>query len=254
MAVFFEYYIIHGVDHFILYNHSWSNDVEKIVSYYQKRGHVFVVPFQGNDNRMVMHKYDGTVERQVLKWTAYNSQLLVMHDCLYMMIGRTKYLAFIDFDEFIFIRKPRTSKILLDFLKTNDSPEIGAFHFQSSYVIHPWPSIKGGKNLRTQLSLTNSLNFDKIQRDYYVNYVHDRSKLIVKPGAVEMLNEHLIEQFVTKEYKERQVNPKKVLIFHEKQNMSEVKGFRSTFWLHDRSLKKFGRTALQKLRNITCTL
>jgi hypothetical protein len=87
-----EYHRMVGVDHFLLYNDRSSDDWEKVLEPYIKTGLVEVIPWHKDADTPLFPTW----------------QVMAYQDGLRRSKGNTKWLAFIDVDEFILPKKNRT--------------------------------------------------------------------------------------------------------------------------------------------------
>ena len=106
----FETYLILGADRFVVYNDSGSSSLKPLIEYYVKQG--------------VLDIYDISVPSGVKLFN--RGQMVIIQDCIYRYMYKTKYLALIDFDEYII---PTTSTTIVSMFD-NREPKESCGNFQ----------------------------------------------------------------------------------------------------------------------------
>ncbi len=92
LVLFVEFYRYFGAKHFIVYNHSIDQNVDRVLRYYANSNVLEVVQwpsvYPSNWN---------------LDATSYYGQLLSVNDCVLRSADSVRFLALIDLDEFIYL-------------------------------------------------------------------------------------------------------------------------------------------------------
>lgn len=119
---FIELGKIQGVTHFTFYLHKIDDSIRKILDHYQEKGDITLVEWI----------LPSTISLREI-W--YHGQMLTIQDCLYRNMARTKYLGFLDLDEFIIPLEYFKLTDLLDIYakKLPTISNISAFSFQSAF-------------------------------------------------------------------------------------------------------------------------
>jgi hypothetical protein len=188
---FIELGKLQGITHFTFYLYQVKDSIRKILNYYQEKGEVtlidWILPPDISSREM---------------W--YNGQILSIQDCLYRNMARTKYLGFLDLDEFIIPVEFFTLTDLINSYKNNLSnfSDISAFSFQSAFFDPkqlPDPS--------QQLKVLQLL-----KRNSKISQV--RAKLLTQPQNVFELGIHHVSKPVSETKMVISVHPKVAKIHH----------------------------------------
>lgn len=184
-----------GGDQFILYNYSSSPFTDDVLKLYQKRGLVTVVqwnlPAQAD-----IH---------------YLGQVAAMTDCLYRSFYSSKYIVYLDLDEYII---PRGEKIQnwSDLLQTQ--PQRCAYIFRCTvfpvsdgYTSLPFEGKESALKYKLNTLLVHS-------RQNYVFNSKDRSKFILQTDCMEVVGVHLLQKYRTDKPSEMTVDPNDALLHH----------------------------------------
>ncbi|XP_029638049.1 beta-1,4-galactosyltransferase galt-1-like [Octopus sinensis] len=172
-----------GADYFIFYNYSISRNVTAIIKKYAEEGLSETVEWK------IPFKSEGGSEIH------YFGQLAAINDCLYRNMYRTKFIVFIDADEFIIPRKHRNWMTFIDSLK--HATNIGAYIFRCTFFRKEWEDAKEnftGKDLAEKYNIVSLL---KLDREPKIHPAYIRSKTIVNPLKVETVGIHNIWTFRT---------------------------------------------------------
>lgn len=141
-----EFYLAQGATHIVFYHRSWSEDVEKLLRFYQRLGSVDIIAFPPAP-KLFYGREDPNLARDFI------FQNLQVNDCSYWLRGRAKFVVNIDSDEFILPRQPGES--LLQLLRRLDVQDLDTFVFRNVIVLAHWPLIS---------SLKSSVNSGAIER------------------------------------------------------------------------------------------
>lgn len=188
---FIELGKIQGITHFTFYLYQVKDSIRKILSHYEQKGEVTLIEWILPSD---------ISPREI--W--YNGQMLSIQDCLYRNMARSKYLGFLDLDEFI---------IPLDFFKLTDLinslekkqlsiSNISAFSFQSAFF-DPKQLPDPSQQLRILQLLKRNSKLSKV-----------RTKLLTQPENVFELGIHHVSKAVSETKKVVLVDPEIAKIHH----------------------------------------
>ena len=169
-----------GVQYFTFYNYSVANNIGHVLSYYTKRGIVEVLPW----NMPLSVKDPEEIH--------YYGQLAALNDCLYRDRHKTKYIAFIDIDEFI-IPKRDDDYTWSEMLK--HLPSVSSYGFRNVFFRRNLDSLQPGSDYNKAARKYRLITLAKVQRDKFIFPMFWRSKLIVNPKKVETIGIHNIWEF-----------------------------------------------------------
>ena len=207
-----------GAEHFTFYNLSMCKRTDQVLSYYSKRGLVEVLPWK--------------MPKELLKNIHYYGQLAAINDCLYRNRNLTKYLAFNDLDEYIIPREQNITKWadMLARLKNGNS-----FSFRSTFFWKKWaakPNTSIGEHT------DNLLTMSAMKHANYSFANGKRSKLIIRPENVEIMNIHHVGKMVNGTEKTTNGVDVNIGLLHHYRN-----GFVGDTPIEDNTMLKY-RTAL----------
>ena len=118
----FETYLILGADKFAVYNHSGSSSLKPLIDYYVEQD--------------VLDFYDISAPQGVKKFN--EGQKVIIQDCIYRYMYKTKYLALIDFDEYFI---PMTCNNIFTLLDSRaDKDRCGHFQLLKYWFCTDCPS------------------------------------------------------------------------------------------------------------------
>ncbi|XP_046550487.1 beta-1,4-galactosyltransferase galt-1-like [Haliotis rubra] len=190
-----------GTDKFIFYNYSIPEQVNKVLLQYEREGIVEMrnwrLPFPPEE----IH---------------YLGQMASMHDCVFSQLGVAKYVLLADVDEIVV---PKNNVSLVDLadrlLNTKDprsQKKYGALMFQNTFFSlyenetkYMFSEKKIAKKFRMKAFLHT--NRSRINGQNY------RSKLLVKPEAVDLIHVHIMEKFLP-DWAMYVVSPEVALLHH----------------------------------------
>uniref|UniRef100_A0A915KI95 Glycosyltransferase family 92 protein n=1 Tax=Romanomermis culicivorax TaxID=13658 RepID=A0A915KI95_ROMCU len=178
LQFFFNHYIHHGVEKFIVYKRSWSDGVNNLLKSLKLRNYVEIVDwplfphaksFDLNDNRLVH----------------YFGQNLAINDCIWRMKYHSDFVLSIDLDEFIvFNDENLTISRMLRNLLTDNVPFSGVMF----------------KNRFANFDLTNISASNPVHLDKKIWHIYgQRSKVLVKPEKVDLFAIHRVWRFKKKQ-------------------------------------------------------
>ena len=178
---FVEMHRILGVDKFAFYHHSISAHVlDQLKKLYTKNGIVDILPWK----LPVQGRY-----------IFYKDQIGMMNECLFRYMFRTKYIAFIDFDERIIPRHEYTWTELINSLEQKLSKEEKSktcgFSFRNMFFNTNWPDDEESPlNSSIKIKIPELM---KTKRDTYICPHRNRSKTIVNPRMVDVMTVHYVQ-------------------------------------------------------------
>ena len=186
---------IMGGDQFILYNYSSTSENDAVLNLYQKRGLVDIIqwnlPAQAD-----IH---------------YLGQVAAMTDCLYRSFYSSKFIVYLDLDEFIIPRK-HNIRNWSELIRTQ--PE------RCAYIIRctVYPVSEGYSDVQfdgRDSALKYKLSTLLVQsRQNYTYGSKDRSKFILRTDCMEVVGVHLLQKYRTKQPSEMTVDTKDALLHH----------------------------------------
>ncbi|XP_025099175.1 uncharacterized protein LOC112566960 [Pomacea canaliculata] len=195
-----------GVDHAEMYLLDAEPNVISVLNYYVTRG--FLRLHEWPDPPQTVH---------------YFGQLAAVNDCLLRMRNVAKLVMFADLDEVIVPHHHDSlSDMLQDVLKQqNDSDHVGAFNFLHSFFVPSNDSEAQSRLLQNstlnsdQIRLARSLGLKAVSGVYHgkVFPFTDRSKCIVDPLTVTMMQVHFVGNF-SKGFRSVTVDPSVSLLHH----------------------------------------
>ncbi|XP_069114135.1 beta-1,4-galactosyltransferase galt-1-like isoform X1 [Argopecten irradians] len=169
-----------GADHFVFYNYSTHENVDKVLNYYIDIGLVEVVQWHLPMRVDVWPKVKGhTTEIH------YFGQLGSLNDCLYRNRYKSQYLVYQDLDEFIFPYKHKNWSEMIDSLAKRN-----VYMFRNTFFRKDWndtDTMFEGKDLAKRYKSTILL---KTMREAKIFGLRQRSKYIINPRKVDTVGIH----------------------------------------------------------------
>ena len=164
-----------GVQYFTFYNYSTASNTEQVLSFYSKRGLVEVLPW----NMPLSIKNPEEIH--------YFGQLAALNDCLHRNRHKTKYLAFLDIDEFII---PKQNDVYTWSKMLKRLPTVSSYGFRNVFFRRNWNSLKSEQGYSKAARKYRLITLTKFRRDKFVFPMYSRSKLIVEPKKIETVGIH----------------------------------------------------------------
>ncbi|KAK6175184.1 hypothetical protein SNE40_013699 [Patella caerulea] len=185
--------ILLGMEHFIMYyNDDYPSTVGGVLEFYQSKGflelHHWNLPINTGD----IHYY---------------GQIANMHDCLYRLMHRSKYVLFADIDEVVI---SPVFKSWLDLTNNLLKPNCASLQFPNVFFPIAFKSTNKKFSGMTDALKYNMTFFLKTTQTK-VHSIGDRSKQLVKPESIYFLNIHSV---LTYYCKESQTRPDSVYILY----------------------------------------
>lgn len=184
-----------GGDMFTFYNYSSNPHNDAILNVYQKRGLVNLIQWN-LPNQADIH---------------YLGQVAAMTDCLYRSFYSSKYIVYLDLDEFIIPRR-KGVRNWSDLLKTQPQHcayilRCTVFRASDGYTDLPFEGKESALKYKLNTLLVQS-------RQNYTFGSKDRSKFILQTDCMEVVGVHLLQKYRTSEPSEMTVDPKDALLHH----------------------------------------
>ena len=184
-----------GGDTFIIYNYSSSPLNDEVFKLYHKRGLVNVV------------QWDLPTQADI----HYLGQVAAMTDCLYRNFYSSKFIVYLDLDEFII---PRQHYV-------HNWPELIRTQPQRcAYIIRctVYPVSEGYSDVQfegKESALKYKLSTLLVQtRQNYIFGSKDRSKFILRTDCMEVVGVHLLQKYRSRWPSEMTVDPQHALLHH----------------------------------------
>lgn len=218
---FIEITSMFGASKLTFYNVSTGHSVSRLFQHYQSAGVVDVVdwklPVQVDDGQVD----DGRGESSEIH---YFGQVIALNDCLYRNMFRSRYIAFIDTDEFIVPLVHPDWESMIRNLSSSTDYDIGAYLFPNVFFPKEWsPDAEAGSLPQFKGHTPRTLTFTK--REAKVWRHGSRSKCIVVPEKINTVGIHFIFSFQSG--REFQVSARDGLLCHyrNRQNFTETTAF-----------------------------
>ena len=202
---FIETNSLFGANHFVIYNYSHSKEVGNYLSHYIRHNVVSIVTWQMPEG-VVGHIHQF-------------GQLALVADCLYRNMFISKYIVFIDIDEIIAPSGYTTWKEMLEAAEKRNSRkfQVGGYSFQCKYFQHCIHVSDAYSNESSQMQIQAkkyNIKTVTVQTALKKTFKHgQRSKVIVKPQAIEYMNVHRVGKYVNN-FRDILVNPSIGLLNH----------------------------------------
>ena len=230
LVQFIELSKILGFSHFTFYNHEISESIYKLLRFYDMRKEATIINWKLPDQIM---------DREI--W--YHGQLLAIQDCLYRNMAHTKYLAFLDIDEFIIPvingSLPHVINTIRDAQNVTNATNIAGFSFKSAFfapnqVLDPSQQLTYLQLLRRTSNLSNK-----------------RTKLIVQPDRVVEVGIHHISKTINDSYAAVMVNPQIAKIHHYRACVINYEPEMNCFQeSRDANVLKYSKTLVRNYKNV----
>lgn len=108
-----EFYRIIGVSHFVLYDHSIGPQTSEILKQYENKGTVSIIPWKipsceeiYREEKKLNQSSTGSLCTGKKFWVHYYGQHGAVHDCLLRAVGFSRWIGFLDIDEYVLPRIP----------------------------------------------------------------------------------------------------------------------------------------------------
>ncbi|XP_046336366.2 uncharacterized protein LOC124118298 [Haliotis rufescens] len=223
-----------GTDKFLFYNYSIPEDINKVLLHYEREGIVemrnWKLPFPPD---------------QIHYW----GQMASIHDCVFSQLGVAKYVLLADIDEIIVPKKNVSIADLADRLLNTRKPTsqqnvYGALMFQNAFFIlyenetkYMFSEKKDAKKFKMNAFLHT--NRSRLNPPNY------RSKLLVKPEAVNLIHVHLMEEFLPG-WEMYVVSPEVALMHHYREGKDNQS---LNPWSQDFTFIKYSSSLIPKIKD-----
>ncbi|KAJ8307602.1 hypothetical protein KUTeg_014846 [Tegillarca granosa] len=137
-------------------------------------------------------------------------QIAAENDCLYRYEKQSKYLVYIDIDEFIIPRHQLTWNEMM-----NQLPQgYGEYNFRHTVFRTNWPKTNINYSKKNVALKYNVQSFLKMSRDKNAYPNKERSKCIINPELVEIMGIHFVLKFKNTSFTRYQVDNNTALLHH----------------------------------------
>lgn len=237
---FVEFYFLMGVQHFYFYNHTVGSHVDAVLRSYMRQGKVTVLPWNLNIRSQKEIRTEGIFAS--------------LNDCLFRTMFRFKYVAMVDFDEFI-VPKQHTNylSLLKELENTNKKMKgkPGSYVFRNTFFYLYWENdtrAYGALPETPPENLPYLLTQFKTKRMKAVMRYGSRSKFIVVPERAMEVGNHVVWKHTSGSFPIL-VSDKVALLHHYR--ICEFGGFdcmKKPFVI-DRSAQRFNTSLLQNVNH-----
>ena len=154
-----------------------SKKMEQVLSYYSKRGLAEVLLWQ--------------LPKELVNDIHYHGELAAINDCMYRNRNLTKYLAFIDLDEYIIPRDGNAMAWvdMMPNLKLGNS-----FSFRNTFF---WRELAATPNASVDEYTDNLLTMSVLKHANYTFPNGNRSKVMIRPEKIEIMGIHDVGRMVS---------------------------------------------------------
>ena len=237
---FIEMHRILGVEKFAIYNQSIKANMLPVLQLYSKLELIDLLPW--------------TIPIGVID-IYYHAQVMMMNDCLYRYMFRSKYIAFIDCDEMIIPRKDYTWTGLMTRLeKQQKLRKISTcgFLFQCMIFNTVLPDDEETESARFKYFNSDAFKVTslvKIKREQNIRRPPRRSKVIVNPRLVEFMFTHYVFSAIgdSRQY----YVPHQVAALHHYRGWPK---WRHHAWVVDRNMTKYSKDLLHRISEVKTQL
>ncbi|XP_058461025.1 beta-1,4-galactosyltransferase galt-1 isoform X2 [Malaya genurostris] len=195
---FVEYWKLLGAERFYFYNKTSSDDVSKVLRYFDERGEVEV-----HDWNLEGYEFEQDLR--------YEGIFAALNDCLYRatVLGEYSYTALVDLDEFLMPAEAPGG--LIRFLTARDRYDVHSFNFQAVFFYDFYEEDFSRKPTWTN----NSYLYTQVrnQRTSEPFVLHNRSKYIAKGRCVIEAGNHFVWRAL-RDTEEYHVREDEGLLFH----------------------------------------
>ncbi len=223
-----------GAEQFVLYNHSGNwRILQPYVDYYSKLGRLQVIQWDLTE---------AGIQKPVFNETHYFAQIVMENDCLLRNMFHSRYVAFLDVDEFIVPRKGGLSS-WFDLLRT--CRHAFEYQFRCQFFRLQWPSDEGALK-DTNVTKYNLLSLLKTKAIKQIWPVFRRSKYIVETTQVRYVSVHQVHSFMADSHGRTCSFPPEVALLHHYRNWRSPKaGWSVDNFMHthrERILQRVSKT------------
>ena len=234
---FIEMHRILGVEKFAIFNQSIRANMLSVLQLYLQPKLIDLSPWTLPIDVVDIH---------------YHAQVMMMNDCLYRYMFRSKYIAFIDTDEMIIPREDYTwTGLVLRLERQQERKNLNTCGFLFQCMIFNTVLPDDETDI---LDFSNSTTFKltslvKTKREQKIRKPPRRSKVIVKPRRVEFMFIHYMFSAIggASQY----YVPHQVAALHHYRRWPK---WRSHPWVVDRNMTKYSKDLMQRVSKIKSQL
>lgn len=224
---FLELGKIQGITHFTLYLYQVKDSMRKILEHYQEKGDVSLIEWT----------LPSSISSREI-W--YNGQMLTIQDCLYRNMARSRYLGFMDLDEFIIPVEFYSLKELIKSYHRRFSSisNISAFSFQSAFF-DPKQLPDPSQQLKVLQLLKRNSRLSKV-----------RTKLLTVPQNVFELGIHHVSKPIDESKQVIFVDPDIAKIHHYRACIINFEPDMTCFKdITDKTILKYSKVLIQNYKD-----
>lgn len=193
---FIELAKILGANKFVLYVCNTTTEIGEVLKYYQKQNTLDILQWN--------------LPKEVFPNIHVRGQISAENDCLYRYEKESKYLVYIDIDEFIIPRQHLTWNEMM-----NDLPkDFGEYNFRHTLFRTNWPTTNINYTKKNVALNYNVQSFLRLSRDKEAYPHRKRSKCIINPKFVDIMGIHYASKFKNTSTKRFHVNNSTALLHH----------------------------------------
>lgn len=198
-----EMYKVLGAQKVMIYKHSCSLLVDRVLQHYISEGTVEVIPWPIDLYLDVSTNWEFSMDRYP-RDLGYYGQLATLNDCVYRNMYSSKYVVLNDLDEIIIPKKHLNWADMMDYLQ-KQYPSTGIFFFENH--IFPNNVVDTTFNVSAWSAIPGVNLLQHVYREPQTPY---HEKMIVNPREVIQISVHT----VLKAYGRRRMVPGEVAILH----------------------------------------
>ena len=233
LTEFIEMHRILGVEKFAIYNQSIKANILPVLQLYSKLELIDLLPW--------------TLPIDVAD-IYYHAQVMMMNDCLYRYMFKSKYIAFVDSDEMIIPREDYTWTGLVTRLEREQKRRkinTCGFLFQCmifNTVLPDEEEAEGAGFKKFNFDAFKVTSLVKTKREQYIRRPPRRSKVIVNPRRVEFMFTHYVFSAISDST--QYYVPHQVAALHHYRGWPK---WRHHAWVVDRNTTKYSKDLLQRI-------
>ncbi|KAK2153609.1 hypothetical protein LSH36_291g03049 [Paralvinella palmiformis] len=194
-----------GADHIFIYNFTGPAALDPYLKYYERKGVLTVLPWD-----LPIHFREDLDEFSHDFRIVWNyAQTAMLNDCLYRNMFVARYLVYLDLDEFIIPQEADvwTWRRMIKHAGKNCTKDVGSYCARNGFFQMAAVNISNADtyNLTTAL---HTVMFRKIKDCF------GRSKYIIIPERVQLLNIHFVQEYYNGLYKACILSPSVGFLHH----------------------------------------
>jgi len=163
-----------GIDKFVLYNLSSGGNIDKYVRYYVETGKLSIIQWPIFNNT--------SIETTDIH---YNGQLAAINDCLYRHLDTTRYITFLDLDEFLVTRTGNNLMQMIEKIQSPAAPEkYCSYTFQNVFYRLDWNNFTANTAVSKPMRVPRSkkIKMADIKQMQSLKYLSVSEHMVAKHG------------------------------------------------------------------------